>query len=175
VSRLTEVAPPGGRRRTPNPGWPRGAPPVGASRRDRPPAAPGEALIGRLGTGVRFPPPPRLTSRDVLADASRDDASSEAAATPAPAQRAARVRLGPRRDRRSVGPDLRHRHGRGDIRAMARRRRPGGCVRSRGRSRGPRGSRVATSVASRNGDHSWARARFGRSDRRPLRGRSIRR
>jgi len=35
VSRLTEVAPPGGRRRTSHPGWPRGPPPVGASRRDR--------------------------------------------------------------------------------------------------------------------------------------------
>jgi len=34
VSRLTEVAPPGGRRRTSHPGWPRGAPPAGASKRD---------------------------------------------------------------------------------------------------------------------------------------------
>jgi hypothetical protein len=58
VSRLTESAPPGGRLRTPHPGWPRGPLPVGASRRDPPPAAPGEDPNDRLGTGVRFPPPP---------------------------------------------------------------------------------------------------------------------
>ena len=34
VSRLTAAVPPGGRRRTSNPGWPRGPLPVGASRRD---------------------------------------------------------------------------------------------------------------------------------------------
>lgn len=62
MSRLTEVAPPGGRRRTSNPGWPRGPPPVGASRRDLPPAAPGEDPNDRLGTGVRFPSPPRALS-----------------------------------------------------------------------------------------------------------------
>jgi hypothetical protein len=34
VSRLTVVVLPGGHRRTSKPGWPRGPPPVGASRRD---------------------------------------------------------------------------------------------------------------------------------------------
>ena len=94
MSRLTATAPPGGRRRTPHPGWPRGAPPVGASRRDPPPAAPGEALIGRPGTGVRFPPPPpsipcvnretqRLFVREVLdAAASNADRPEEGGAVP---------------------------------------------------------------------------------------------
>ena len=60
VSRLTDVVPLGGRDRTSNPSWPRGAPPVGASRRDFTHlAAPGEDPVGRPSTGVRIPPPPR--------------------------------------------------------------------------------------------------------------------
>jgi len=59
VSRLTDVVPLGGRDRTSNPSWPRGAPPVGASRRDFTHlAAPGEDPVGRPSTGVRIPPPP---------------------------------------------------------------------------------------------------------------------
>src|SRR5262245_13643782 len=56
VSRLTATAPPGGRRRTSNPGWPRGPPPVGASRRDLPTGCARRSPERSPGDGGSIPP-----------------------------------------------------------------------------------------------------------------------
>ena len=56
MSRLTATAPPGGRRRTSNPGWPRGPPPVGASRRDLPTGCARRSPERSPGDGGSNPP-----------------------------------------------------------------------------------------------------------------------
>jgi hypothetical protein len=56
VSRLTATAPPGGRRRTSNPGWPRGPPPVGASRRHLPTGCARRSPERSPGDGGSIPP-----------------------------------------------------------------------------------------------------------------------
>jgi hypothetical protein len=56
VSRLTATVPPGGRRRTSNPGWPRGPPPVGASRRDLPAGCARRSPERSPGDGGSIPP-----------------------------------------------------------------------------------------------------------------------
>ena len=56
MSRLTATAPPGGRRRTSNPGWPRGPPPVGASRRDFPTGCARRSPERSPGDGGSTPP-----------------------------------------------------------------------------------------------------------------------
>jgi hypothetical protein len=56
VSRLTAAAPPGGRGRTSNPGWPRGPPPVGASRRDLPTGCARRSPDRSPGDGGSIPP-----------------------------------------------------------------------------------------------------------------------
>jgi hypothetical protein len=56
VSRLTAAAPPGGRGRTSNPGWPRGPPPVGASRRDLPTGCARRSPERSPGDGGSIPP-----------------------------------------------------------------------------------------------------------------------
>jgi hypothetical protein len=56
VSRLTATAPPGGRRWTSNPGWPRGPPPVGASRRDLPTGCARRSPERSPGDGGSNPP-----------------------------------------------------------------------------------------------------------------------
>ena len=56
MSRLTAAAPPGGHRRTSNPGWPRGPPPVGASRRDLPTGCARRSPEWSPGDGGSIPP-----------------------------------------------------------------------------------------------------------------------
>ena len=56
MSRLTAMAPPGGRGRTSNPGWPRGPPPVGASRRDLPTGCARRSPERSPGDGGSIPP-----------------------------------------------------------------------------------------------------------------------
>jgi hypothetical protein len=56
VSRLTVTAPPGGCSRTSNPGWPRGPPPVGASRRDLPAGCARRSPERSPGDGGSIPP-----------------------------------------------------------------------------------------------------------------------
>lgn len=64
MSRLTATAPPGGRRRTSNPGWPRGPPPVGASRRDLPTGCARRSPERSPGDGGSIPP--TSTNRNVV-------------------------------------------------------------------------------------------------------------
>ena len=56
MSRLTATAPPGGRRRTSHPGWPRGPPPVGASKRDLPTGCARRSPERSPGDGGSNPP-----------------------------------------------------------------------------------------------------------------------
>jgi hypothetical protein len=56
VSRLTAAAPPGGHRRTSNPGWSRGPLPVGASRRDLPTGCARRSPEWSPGDGGSIPP-----------------------------------------------------------------------------------------------------------------------
>src|SRR5512132_4281974 len=68
VSRLTATAPPGGRRRTSNPGWPRGPPPVGASRRDLPTGCARRSPERSPGDGGSIPPTSTIDAAFVLLD-----------------------------------------------------------------------------------------------------------
>src|SRR4029453_17404136 len=69
VSRLTATAPPGGRGRTSNPGWPRGPPPVGASRRDLPIGCARRSPERSPGDGGSIPP---TSTIDPLSEQRRD-------------------------------------------------------------------------------------------------------
>lgn len=87
MSRLTATAPPGGRGRTSNPGWPRGPPPVGASRRDLPTGCARRSPERSPGDGGSIPP----TSTE-LVSVSRADGGRRRSALRAPTSRIRRER-----------------------------------------------------------------------------------